>query len=408
MAYSDDVLALSPDHIWSFDGDLLDSVGALNATGTGLAVGAQITEDAIASTRSVATTDRIDLVGAATVDETLSRKAIGGWISISAIQPPPKSIYREGSTGSQFCFVCWAGNALMLDIVNNGAVTQLFGSRTLAPGRTFHIFAKVEGTGFGDLAELYLDGVLVDSSIFGAASLADRAVGGEWSDPSGATEVGNQTVLLNGLVNCDYAYWASWGDKILPTADEIREELFEKGALPSVTIVSDTQANMQAALDALSGTVRGDEPLNIRIEDVISGGVLNLSANNITHDPLSSIHVQFVGTGTLNYTNLNGSNASIGSTPNNGTLNFINPAVLTVGPLIENSEVRILDSGTINEVAGIENSGTSFQTTISVSTVDVIVANNEYEFVRINGIDMTQGDVSVPISQVFDRQYRNP
>lgn len=407
MAYRDDVTALSPDHLWRFDADSNDSVGSLNGTDTNITTATAITEDATNSRQSNSTSDRIDLASAATVDQALTRKAIGGWIYFTAVQAPPKSVYREGTTESQFCFVVWAGNACMLDIVNSGTIKQLFMGRTLSPSRAFHIFAVIEGDGFGDKVELYLDGVLQDSDTFDATTFAARGVGGEFADPSGSTEVGNQTVLLNGPVNCRYAYWASWGNKTLPTATEIREELFEKGALPGVTISSDTEANMQTALDAISDSVRGDEPLNIRVEDVSGGGTLNLTADNITHNDLASIHVQFMGTGTLNWTNTNGADASIGSTPNGGTINFINPAVLTVSPLIADSEVRFYEAGTTTEIAGVESSGTSFASSVSVNSVDIVVHKENYEYVRVTGVDTSGGDVSVPIDQVFDRNYEN-
>lgn len=410
MAYRDDIIALSPDHVWRFDGDALDGVGSTNGAETGISAGAALTEDASASRRSNATGDRIAVANTADVNGALDRKAIGGWINIDSIQPPPKSIYREGATVNQLCFVCWAGNNIMLDIVNGSQVKQLFSQQVATPGRTYHLFMKFSGSSFDDRIDFYIDGVLQGSTTADAATLENRGSVSEWSDPSGSTEVGNATVLLNGLVNCDYAYWASWsgaGAQSL-TAAQIREELVEKGALPGVTISSDTEVNMQAALDAIASTVRPDEVLSIRVEDVSGGGVLNLAADNITFNPLTSIHVQFSGAGTLNWTNTNGANASIGSTTNGGTLNLINPAVLTVAPLVAASEVRVLESGTTNEVAGVESTGTSFSASVSASVVDVIVANNEYEFIRVDALDMTSGDLTLPISQVFDRQYENP
>ena len=410
MAYRDDIIALGPDHLWVFDGVTLlaDQVGSLNATTTGTVnTGGLICEDtATGSTTSNDTGDRMAIGTSATVTGDLTRKAIGGWFRVTAVQPPPKSIYGEGTTNNQMRFVLWAGNAVMLDIVISNVVTQLFLPRTLATNRAFHLFMTWEGTGFASEVKLYLDGVEVDSAAVTVTTLLSRAAG-EWSDPASTTEVGNRTVLLNGGVNFNYSMWASWGNKVLPTATEIREELFEKGALPGVTISSDTEVNMQTALDVLADTTRGDEPLNIRVEGVSGGGTLNLTADNIVHSPLASIHVQYTGTDTLNWTNTNGSNASIGSTTNGGTLNFINPAVLTLSPLITDSEVRIYDAGTTTEIAGIESSGTSFQTSINVNSVDIVVHKEDYEYVRVTGVDTSGGDLTVPIDQVFDRNYSN-
>ena len=408
MAYRDDVSALSPDHLWRFDADNLDSVGSVNAvtSGFGIGLGSAITEDAANSAITTTTAGRAS-VNSSGVSDAQSRKAFGGWVRLDRVQPPPKSLYGEGTSANQIRLVCWGGNALMLDSVQGSQVDQLFADRTLAPNRTFHVFFKFEGTGFSDTLELYLDGVLQDSTALGLVELSARGTNAEWADPAGATEVGNQVVLLNSPFNCEWAYWASWANKTLPTASEIRTELFEKGALPAVTITSDTEVNMQAALDALADTTRGDEPLNIRVEGVSGGGTLNLTADNIVHSPLASIHVQYTGTDTLNWTNVNGSNANIGSATNGGVLNFINPAVLTLEPLIADSEVRIYEAGTTTEIAGIESSGTSFQTSIEVNSVDIVIHKEDYEYVRIAGVDTSGGDLTVPIDQVFDRNYAN-
>ena len=405
MAYRDDIIALGPDHLWRFDNDYVDSVGTLNGTNTGFASATAITEDATSAVQSNGTGDRVALATAATVDQALAQKAIGGWVYITAIQLPPKSIYREGATGNQLCFVCWAGNNLMLDIVNgSGNDLQLFSQNVLQPNRAYHIFATFSGNGFDDLVSLYVDGVLQDSGAAGGATLASRAVG-EWSDPSGSTEVGNATVLLNGLVNCRYQYWASWDSAV--SATDVREELFEKGALPGATIASNTQVNMQAALDALADTARPDEPLNIRVEAVTGDGDITLEADNITHDPLASIHVQYMGTGTLTWVNNNGSNASIVSTPNGGTVNVVTPATLTVAPLQTGSEVRVYDAGTTTELAGIESSAASFAASLQANSVDVVVHALGFEHIRVRNVDLTGGDITVPVAQVVDRQYEN-
>ena len=436
MAYRDDITALSPDHLWRFDTNYVDSVGSLNATNGGFTVtpisgsfspgfsggafngGAitslQITEDSTGSVQSNNTTDSITLGTASTVDQELDSKAIGGWIRLSDIQLPPKSLYGEGTNStSQFRFVGWAGNRLLLDVeLSSGAAAQIIADRVLQPERVYHIFATFKRqdvvSAIPAEIELFLDGVsqgIVET--LAMVTLTDRDVG-EWGEPGGNVSVGGANVILNAPETANYAYWASWGDKTLPTASEIRSELFEKGCLPNVTITSDTEANMQTALDAIAGTLRPDEPLNIRIEDVSGGGTLNLSADNITHDPLASIHVQFVGTGTLNYTNTNGSNASIGSTPNGGTLNILNEITLTVEPLIADSEVRIYEAGTTTEVDGIESSGTSFATQIATNSVDIVIHKEEYEYERFTSVDTSTSDTTIRVTQIFDRNYKNP
>ena len=407
MAYSDDVLALSPQHLWPFDGNYVDVVGSVaDGTNAGFGTAAVLCEDASNSVECNGTSDRVQIPATTDIDGATNAKGVGGWVRFNSIQLPPKSIYREGTTGNQFNVTLWAGNKLMLDVANGGDIRQAFSNNVLKPNRVYHIFGKIEGSGQDNEFALFVDGIRQSvtepsNGQTGFASLGVRARA-EFGDPSGATQAGGGTVLLNGPTNCRYNYWASFtGTEASNLTDaQIREELFEKGALPGVTITN------QAGLDALASTARPDEPLNIRVED--NGGDLTLTADNVTHDPLASIHVQWLGTGTLTYINTNGSNASIGSTPNGGTINFINPAVLTIAPLIAGSEVRVYESGTINEINGIETSGTSFSTAVQVSSVDAVIIKIDYEYIRVNNIDMTGGDVSLPVSQQFDRNYRNP
>ena len=402
MAYIDDILALSPDHVWTFDGSFNDSVGTANGTNTGFSTGTSpICEGASNSSSSDNTGDRVTIPATTDIEAVYNRKAVGGWINVDSLQLPPKSIYREGTTGNQFNLILWAGNKLMLDLVAGSVVLQSFGDRVLKPGRTYHIFARVLGTGFGDSFALYVDGVKQSvsqpsSGQTGVANFGARTPA-EFADPSGTTEAGNATVILNGPEDCAYNYWATFFlDPALLTDQQIREELFEKGARPGVTVAS------QAQLDALASTVRPDEPLNIRATGT---GPLTLSADNITHDPLASIHVQWSGSGVLTWINNNGSNASIGSTTGGGSINFVTPSVLTASPLVAGTEVRIYDSGTITELDGVESSGTSFAASLQASTVDVVLLKEDYVYIRINGIDMTSGDVSLPVAQQFDRNY---
>lgn len=413
MSYLTSLLALSPDHLWDFDGDFVDSVNGTNGTNSGFAIVGPICEGVNNSVQCNAVEDRVIAATAVTISGSFNRKAIGGWVRLSALQLPPKSIYREGSTGSQFNFVLWAGNNLMLDVVEGTNVFQAYSNNVLVPNRSYHIFAKVEGTSYDNSFALYIDGVkqgLTEpaSGALGLATIQSRT-NGVWGDPSGGTEVGNETVILNGPVNCQYQYWAGFTAAPAQLTDtEIREVLFEEGAFPSEIITQENSVLMQNQLTALAGTVRGNQPLNIRVEPDNGDIDFTLTADNITHHPLASIHVQYTGTATLTYINSNGSNASIGSTPNGGTINFVTPRTLTVSPLIAGTEVRVYQSGTSTELGGVENSTTSFSLLVQAPSVDVVIHNEEYVYIRVDNLDMSSGDVALPVSQQFDRGYSNP
>jgi hypothetical protein len=390
------------------DGVYTDSVGSANGVNSSFANSTPLCEDASNSVRSNNTTDRISLPTTTDINGAVSSKSLGGWLKLTSIQLPPKSIYREGTNGTnQFNLTLWAGNKLMLDIrAGSTDVLQAFSDNILKPNRTYHVFAKAEGTNEGDTFALYIDGVKQGITVpanrqTGVASFLARPFG-EFADPSGLTQVGAGNVLLNAPTNADYNYWSSFTGtpSVNLTDEQIREELFEKGALAGVEITN------QVGLDALSSTVRPDEPLNIRVAD--NGGDLTLTADNITHDPLASVHVQWMGTGNLTYVNTNGSNASIGSTPNGGTINFVNPSNLTVSPLFSGSSVRIYEAGTTNLIGGNETTGTSYSEEVLAPTIDVVVESLQYKFIKVKGIDMTGGDVSLPVSQELDRNYRNP
>jgi hypothetical protein len=80
---------------------------------------------------------------------------------------------------------------------------------------------------------------------------------------------------------------------------------------------------------------------------------------------------------------------------------------LTLTGLQANSEIRIYQAGTTTEIDGVENSGTTFATTTSESSVDIVVHALGYEYRRLNGVDTSQ-NLTLPISQRIDRNYSNP
>ena len=82
-------------------------------------------------------------------------------------------------------------------------------------------------------------------------------------------------------------------------------------------------------------------------------------------------------------------------------------STLTLTGLQSNSEVRVFNAGTTTELAGVENSGTTFTANISASSVDIVIHSLGYEYQKIEGAD-TSSNLTLPIQQRVDRNYRNP
>ncbi len=349
MAYRDDIAALGAQHLYIFDGNSNDDIGTSNGTNSGVIfTDAAIAEDATNCMTTNGRADRVTLPDDANLSGTQTRKAMAGWFETTAIQAPPCRILGDGGLTQAFSFVLGYGNNVMFEVYGPTFVNQIFGDRTLKPNRTYHLCAIFEGNGFANEVRFYIDGV---EQL--AAEPADRQPDvatiddrnpTEFGDPITDVAVGGDQVILVAPVNGRYQHWASFDSAAAELTDtEVREELFEKGALPDDTIASGTESAMQTSLGALASTVRSDAPLCIRVETVTGDGDLTLTADNITFDPLASIHVQYMGTGTLTWRNTNGANASIGSTPNGGTIIFANEVTV---------QITVLDASDLSPISG--------------------------------------------------------
>jgi hypothetical protein len=83
------------------------------------------------------------------------------------------------------------------------------------------------------------------------------------------------------------------------------------------------------------------------------------------------------------------------------------PSVLTLNGLQPNTEVRVYQAGTITELAGVENSGTSFTALIDDPSVDIVIFNVQYIAIKLESVDTTV-NTTLPIQQQFDRNFENP
>jgi len=414
MAYRDDIIGLGANHLFPFDGDATDLVGNLSTTPVGITYGGpSICEDASQSLLISSVTNRLTLDATPNIEDANQRFAVAGWFMVDSIQLPPKSMYADGGSLNSMKIIFGFGNNLMLEVLSSSAqnpfLVQVYGP-ILQPNRIYHICAVFEGPAYGNEARLYVDGVkYTQASPVGGAPNDVLAAGrdtGVFGVPI-TSEIGNDSVVQNAAVDSRLGFWAFWGNNSSAalTDQQVRRDLFEKGAPPSITIESNTQESMQATLNTLANTVRPDQPLNIRVEPVLGGGDFQLVADNIRHDALASTHLQYTGTDTLTWINDNGSNTSIVSVPNLGAVDIITPATLTISSLIPDTEIRILVSGTTDEIVGVESSGTSFQVMLQASVVDVVIHKEDYENLFIKNVSMMDGNVELSIDQIFDRQY---
>lgn len=349
MAYGDNTL--SADHQWTFNNVLTDSIGALTLTNTdGTLVTTPICRDTTHSYQTNGRDDRASVTPDATTGNgaDLDRYSIGGWFRVSQVQGPPVLIYKQGG-GNGLGIFMWAGNNVMAQCRSGGKVLQIFSDVALTDNRSYHFLLTFEGNTFSNEFSFYLDGVkqLRNRGDVQPASEFLTQFTGEFSfgeNGTAGTEMltGSSSVLTKACVNGFYNQWWTWsGANAVHTADEIKNDIFAAGAIPEFTISSDTQANMQTALDAIADSVRGDVPLAILVEDVSGGGNLTLTADNIQFNSRGSIDIVWEGSGTLTWINSNGANTSRSAVLNSGTVNIVEavPITITVRDLVTEAAI---------------------------------------------------------------------
>ena len=343
-AYSTTIQNLGVDHHWILAANPNDSVGSANGTDTGMTyTDTAIAEDAANAAGMDARGDRISLPTTTTINNSAqTQKAVGGWVRTDNTELPFCRIYGEGNNTTYFQFVLLPGNIPVFE-VRDGATwrVQVVGTR-LEVDRDYQLTGILEGNGFGNRVDFFIDGVrqtIADPSDREPddASLASRGVG-EFGDPAGTVGLDGTTLLMQSpgdnrsteqIIDFFYNHWWALDGATLTDA-EVREELFEKGAVAGYTVDSDSQANMQTDLNTINNTTRPNEALSVNVENVTGGGDLELTATNIVFDPLTSAHVRWEGPGTLTWINSGTSNASIGATTNSGSIVFVSPVTVRV------------------------------------------------------------------------------
>ena len=343
---------------------------------------------------------------------TTQNRLMGGWIRVEGIPKVLSCIYEEGGGVNNITFLIGLGNRVFASYADTGDDNvQAFGDKPLTPSRPYHILFRFSHTDATKEFTMYIDGV--KQAVTAGNPLTSGDLDSHSGDISiggggGNLEVGGTDVAFQTVQDMYYANWVTWSES---KSDADILELFQRGALPDLTIAADTSVNMQIALDVIANTVRRDWPLCIRLEQPTDSVSLSLNADNITFEGGATLQLEWRGVGTLTWTNLNGSNlvAEKVLASNGGSINIVNPAVLTLTGLQDGTEVRVYQAGTDTEIAGAESvTGGTFATSIEDPSVDIVIHALYYLNQKLTAVDMSGGDVSLPIQQRFDRQYNNP
>lgn len=420
MSYGGDIVNnLLPQHEWKLDGDVTDNVGSADATNSGFVLtGSPLCKDVTNSAYSNGISDRITIPDTTDINNSAQdRKCITGWFRLSAIQNPPKMVYNEGNDSQSFKIVVGWGNNLLFEVDETTmGVLQIFGDTVLEINREYHFCVIFEGNGYGNEFRAYLDGVkqLNAEPIDRTPDVATLPVRTPvtFGSSSGTVSVGGVAVGLISPINGYFNEWFSFNGAAAVLSDtDVKVELFEKGALGTNIITSGTESAMQTLIDNEANVSGTNVTCDIEVQTVTGDGDLTLTLDNRTFDDLTSIHVKYLGTGTLTLVNTNGANAlqSKCSAPW-GTIVVENPATLTLNGIVTGSEVRIYDDDGVDsndfgtELAGVETlSGTSFQYQHPGITNNIVIqimaSNYEEEILRIT---LNSSDRTISFTQTID------
>jgi len=412
---------LGPNHWWRFNDDgYADSVGANPITtvvtgGGGTFVTEPICEQ---NTHAWRVNDQPNgqkrtCDNSTNINDTQTVRAFGGWIRLGGVDPALTCIYEEGGSVNNVAFFTGMGNVLIASYADSeDDNVQSFSNDKLDPDRDYLIMFRFDHAESPATFDLYLDGIKQENSVGNPMTSGDldaHSSNISFGGPSDSLEVGGTDVVFPSQRDTYYANWFNWTTNV---SDSGMLELFHRGARPVTTIASDTQVNMQIAIDALADTVRDNASLSIRImqPSTGSGAPLALDFDNITFNSNISMEVEWRGGGTLTITNLNGSNTNPNKcfTFRGGNITVVNPATLTLTGLQNPTEVRVYEAGTSTEIAGQEEVTTgTFSTTVQTEAVDIAIVSIQFQNIFLRNVD-TSATTSLPIQQRFDRNYRNP
>jgi len=414
MAYRNDVIALSPVHYYPLDNSLIDSVGTANFNNNGYVFEATpISEDSAYNIKSASTSNTLEIPDTNDINDEASRIVYSVLFKNDSIQQPPVKILGSGGSSANLSIFMGFGNNLIFEADVGSKIVQIFSNFPLVENRTYCLTIKFSGLSYSNKLYAFIDGVPQEYTAddVPAANLpinrGNFRLSGRGTIAIGGTQITAVTSLVGR--HSHLGIWAGAAAESLTTT-QIREIIFEKSAKPYLTLAGSTEVNMQADLTTyVDNTTLGNYPLCLRIEATTeASGDVTLHSTDILFDDLASIHIQYMGTGTLTWVNRGTSNCSITSTPNGGTVIILNMRTITFTNIVPATEIRIYKKDTLIEIAGIEDVNTgSWSTDIPVGDYDIRVHSVSYK--HIDYLNYHLGDnQSIRVVQFKDKNYKNP
>jgi len=313
-------------------------------------------------------------------DGSQTRRVMGGWFMIDNIQTQLACIYEEGAQINNYCFILGIGNTILCQAVDDGGYNiQVYGDRKIAPNRPYHICWEFSGNGYQNIFRFYIDGVAQSRSYGNPPNLAtfpSHTGNIEFGGTGTTLEVGGTDITFAHINRGYYAAWATWEEAAVISGTQIKEKLFEAGALPDNNISRDTESAMQSAIEAFDDTTHPDWPLTYRISVPTDTDNPTFTLTNQVFDAKISCHLRWMGSGTITIRNSGTSNLSVSkiSVPNAGTVSIIETALVelvakdietksnitgvrvllladTGGPLPANDSVTITRAGSVATVS---------------------------------------------------------
>jgi hypothetical protein len=155
------------------------------------------------------------------------------------------------------------------------------------------------------------------------------------------------------------------------------------------------------SLNGSGVAIEHEQSLNV----VYDGLIFSNNNYDVFFSPVSS--------GNLVISATNGSNPVLNKVLRgnaNSFVDIVNTVTLTLTGLVLDSEVRIYEAGTLIELDGTDSSSSSFIFSFQGGdpNVDIRIFHLDYQPVNLLNFVLPTSNTSVPIQQIFDRNYTNP